>query len=97
MFWGLEIDAAQVTYDEISFLPEEFDPADYLEHLKEDLLQLQLPNGDIVDVGWLPEFDPTGAFHVTVVSAGDWDHPRRREQAGEVSELRRTLMALARG
>lgn len=96
-FWGLEIDAALVTYDEISFLPEDFDPADHLEHLKEDLVQVQLPSGDIVDAGWLPEFDPTGAFHVTVVSEGDWERPRQRVTVRDVAELRRLLGVFARG
>lgn len=31
------------------------------------------------------------------MSVRGWDHPRRFEHLGEVSELRRTLMALARG
>ena len=94
-FWGLEIDAALVTYDEISFLPEEFDPVDHLEHLKEDLLQLRLPNGDIVDAGWLPEFDPTGTFHVAVVIEGDWEHPRQHVQVRDVAALRRALVGFA--
>lgn len=96
-FWGLEIDAALVTYDEISFLPEDFDPTDHLEHLKEDLLQVRLPSGDIVDVGWLPEFDPAGAFHLTVVGEADWERPHQHVQVRGVAALRRALIGFARG
>jgi len=42
-----------------------------LEHLDEDILQVSLPNGLTVDVGWYPACDEDGAFKV-VVYRGHW-------------------------
>ncbi len=42
----------------------------------EDLLQLHDEHRKLVlDVGWNPEAAPTGAFHLTLVRDGDWEHP----------------------
>jgi hypothetical protein len=42
------------------------------EMLTQDILQVCLPTGEVIDVGWWPEFDPAGSFHI-VVFQGDWD------------------------
>lgn len=41
------------------------------EYLDQDILQVSLPNGVTIDVGWYPESDPTGSFRI-VVYRGDW-------------------------
>jgi hypothetical protein len=34
--------------------------------LSEDLLEVSLPSGRTIDVGWYPEHDPSGAYRVTL-------------------------------
>jgi hypothetical protein len=41
--------------------------------LSQDVLQIDLPTGQTIDVGWLPAFDPKGSFQI-VVFEGDWDN-----------------------
>jgi len=45
------------------------------ERLSNDILQVSLPSGIVIQVGWHPRFDPTGCFRIVVVE-GDWDNPR---------------------
>lgn len=45
------------------------------ERLSQDILQAALPNGIVVDVGWLPRFDPSGMFRIVVIRGEDWDTP----------------------
>jgi hypothetical protein len=60
------------------------------QRLSEDILQVVLPTGYLIDVGWLPSFDPSGTFRITV-SLGDWDnqviHPIDTKNAFEVAYL----------
>ena len=35
-------------------------------YLREDLLELDLPSGLSIDVGWYPEGDPSGAYRIVV-------------------------------
>jgi hypothetical protein len=54
----INIPGCQITgtlYDQ--YLPEDLD---------QDILQVRLPNGLTIDVGWYPEGDPNGAFKVVV-------------------------------
>ena len=34
--------------------------------LLQDLLEIELPDGKIIDVGWYPEHDPTGRYRITL-------------------------------
>ena len=40
-------------------------------YLREDLLEIDLPSGLTIDVGWYPEGDPKGAYRI-VVFQGYW-------------------------
>ena len=40
-------------------------------YLREDLLEIDLPSGVTIDVGWYPEGDPEGAYRI-VVFKGYW-------------------------
>jgi hypothetical protein len=48
------------------------------ECLDSELLQMELPNGVFIDVGWYPSGDPHGAFYVTAFLSS-WDHRLKRE------------------
>ena len=39
-----------------------YDPA----YLVQDILEIDLPNGITIDVGWHPESDPSGSFRIVV-------------------------------
>ena len=43
--------------------------------LNEDLFQMDLGDGRLLDIGWYPEFDPNGYFRVQVIHNGNWDSP----------------------
>jgi len=43
------------------------------EWLTQDILQVYLPNGQTIDVGWSPEFDLNGRFQVVVCDHG-WNN-----------------------
>jgi hypothetical protein len=34
------------------------------DELSQDLLTVVLPNGVMIEVGWFPENDPSGSFHI---------------------------------
>jgi len=37
-----------------------------LEHMDQDIIEVDLPNGLTIDVGWFPEYDPRGQFRIVV-------------------------------
>ena len=43
--------------------------------LNEDLFQMDLGDGRLLDIGWYPEFDPNGYFRVQVIYNGNWNSP----------------------
>jgi hypothetical protein len=49
----------------------EIHPPDDLPLLTQDMLEVELPNGVIIDVGWYPEHDPNGEYGIAVFQ----DHP----------------------
>ena len=44
-----------------------------LDDLDQDILEVELENGLVIDVGWIPENDPTGAYRI-VVYHQYWDN-----------------------
>jgi len=57
-----------------------------LSELREDMLDIALPTGIRIDVGWWPAWDPTGEFVVTVY-ASDWDHPIEQFFTKDLNEM----------
>lgn len=90
-FWGVEIGRGQVVYDDISFLPDEFDPALYDDYLKEDLLQIVFDGGWTLDVSWRPSFDRDGAFHIWLVRDDDWETPVLRLMESGVLPVKQAM------
>lgn len=62
--------------------------------LKEDLLQVEYPNGCLVDVGWYPEFDIKGYFKIMIIKDFDWDNPRKSVQCKNLSSLFKGLQLI---
>lgn len=59
--------------------------------LKEDLAQIEYPNGNILDIGWYPEFSVSGAFVISVVQNGDWEGPIFQAKCNAMAELAQTI------
>ena len=60
--------------------------------LTEDIFQVQLSNGNVLDVGWYPENDPEGEFMAVVVPPlgngwYDWDNPVSRIETSSLDLL----------
>ena len=55
--------------------PDELE-GDFIDFLTEDMAQLVSPDGYFtVDVGWLPEGNPSGAYICVIVRDQKWDRP----------------------
>lgn len=48
---------------------------EFIDELKEDLLQVSFPGNQMIDIGWYPEFCENGSFRVVLISGPGWDHP----------------------
>lgn len=91
MFWNIDIKNGNVTYDDISFLTEEFNSKDQVDYLKEDMLQIEFPEDILFDVGWRPSFDEEGAFYVSVIKGLDWESPILQKKVSNITEVRKVL------
>ncbi|OGQ82488.1 MAG: hypothetical protein A3F90_08865 [Deltaproteobacteria bacterium RIFCSPLOWO2_12_FULL_60_19] len=67
------------------------DPA----YLVQDMLEIDLPNGITIDVGWYPESDPAGSFQV-VVFRDHWDNQLREPfETKSIEDVTREVKRLA--
>ncbi|MEZ3139535.1 MULTISPECIES: hypothetical protein [unclassified Citrobacter] len=55
--------------------------------LKEDMLQVEFPNGYVLDVGWRPSFDINGKFYIYLIKDFDWEEPVYSGSAGDIDSL----------
>ena len=57
--------------------------------LLQDLLEIDLPRGRTIDVGWYPEHDPTGAYRIRMYEDAPIDFIREESTAyvGEVLKI----------
>ncbi|AML60247.1 hypothetical protein AXX16_4581 [Serratia rubidaea] len=58
-----------------------------LDNLKEDMLQVEFPDGYILDVGWKPSFNINGKFYIYMIKDFDWDNPFYFSDAKDLSSL----------
>lgn len=54
--------------------------------LSEDLLEIELPSGRIIDVGWYPEHDPEGAYRI-LLYRGHTGFPLDERHATEIDDV----------
>jgi hypothetical protein len=80
-----------ITLDDMSHLDQSSDPSFILDDLKEDLFQASFPLGQILDIGWYPEFCERGCFIVALISEQNWDTPIHLENASTWKELERAI------
>lgn len=60
----------------------------HINDLKEDMLQVEFPEGYILDVGWRPSFEIDGKFHIVLIKDLDWTSPMYSETAENVIKLK---------
>lgn len=61
--------------------------SDQLDILKEDMLQVELEGGYLLDVGWRPSFSPEGEFKILLIKDFDWDNPVYSGEAKSMGAL----------
>ncbi|MCX4218931.1 MULTISPECIES: hypothetical protein [Pseudomonas] len=82
---------AKITLDDISQLDKTIDTSLEIENLKEDLFQATFPCGQILDIGWHPEFSTYGSFVISLIRNQDWQNPTHCEKAKNWAELKIAL------
>ena len=88
---SLEFLQGKVTYDELSML-QDSGVEHQAHHLKEDMLQVEYPNGFLIDVGWYPSFDAKGHFQIKVVKDYEWEFPTLTLTAQSIDSLIEQLL-----
>lgn len=84
--------SGSVVYWDMDQVNEEQPPQHQSEQLKEDLVQIEYPNGVLLDIGWYPSFDPSGEFIVSVIRNGNWELPLFRAAAKDFQSLRQQII-----
>lgn len=88
---SLDFIQGKITYDELSLL-QDFAIEHQVHNLKEDMLQVEYPDGFLLDVGWYPSFDIKGHFQIKVVKDHDWDCPTLTVTAQSIDTLGNLLL-----
>ncbi len=91
MFWDMDIKNGMVTYDDISFLTEDFNPQEQIDYLKEDMLQIAFSENLLLDVSWRPSLNKNGAFYVVMIKGGDWDNPIAQARVFDIVSVKKML------
>ncbi|EIC86322.1 hypothetical protein [Serratia sp. M24T3] len=76
-----ELDLSNI-FDELSSIDFSRGIDEQIMILDEDLLQLSLTSGYVVDVGWYPAFERDGNFVINRITNGCWDTPEYQNKAG---------------
>ncbi len=82
---------AKITFDDISHLDQAIEPSLLINNLKEDMFQATFPCGQILDIGWYPEFSTRGSFVISLIHNQDWQNPIHCEKAKNWAELKIAL------
>lgn len=83
---SLDIIDGKITYNELSIVDNGNSELSF-EFLKEDMLQIEYPKNILLDVGWYPSFDPSGAFQVRIIKKFRWASPEALLIAKSTNEL----------
>ncbi|WP_159514027.1 MULTISPECIES: hypothetical protein [Enterobacter] len=75
-----------IVFNEFS-LKKDIPLSKQLDELKEDMLQVEFPDGYILDVGWRPSFDVNGKFYIYLIKDCNWEEPVYSGSAEDVELL----------
>lgn len=68
-------DKGKIVFDDLSTIDISLGIENNIDDLKEDLLQVELANGNVLDVGWYSSSDIEGHFSVCIIKNYDWMEP----------------------
>ncbi|KMT53274.1 hypothetical protein [Pseudomonas fildesensis] len=88
---SLDFLQGRVTYDELSLL-QNLGIEHQLNDLKEDMLQVEYPDGFLLDVGWYPSFDIKGNFNIKIIKDYQWESPTLTLTAHSIDTLNKALL-----
>jgi len=80
----------KIVFDDLSTIDISLGIENNIDDLKEDLLQVKLANGNVLDVGWYPSSDIEGYFSVCIIKNYDWMEPfylKKCNQWNDLNEL----------
>jgi hypothetical protein len=60
-----------------------------------DIIQIEFGPRYTLDVGWYPEFDPTGHFLVQGIKDFDWLKPIAKKQCRSLASLKKAIEEIA--
>lgn len=84
----LEKSIGIITYDDFSTLDISLGITGNIDNLKEDLLQIEYPNSNLIlDLGWYPSFDEKGTFSLSIIKDFDWEKPIKIEKCKSFNSL----------
>lgn len=89
-----DVAPAKIIFDDLIL-----DPASSLEsqaewELKEDLFMAEFPNGCLLDVGWYPEFNPSGSFGIALNQTVFGWNPFMRRKCRSIGKLKKIVAEL---
>lgn len=85
----------KITFDGLD-LDESIPLADQVDSLREDMLQIEYGERFTLDVGWQPDFDPTGYFIVRVILDEDWEAPILEAKCSTIPDLKLVIEMAAK-
>jgi hypothetical protein len=84
----LNLEPSKILFWNFSELDIALAPQEQTANLTEDLAQVGLAHGVLLDIGWYPALRPDGEFVVLVVREGEWETPVARFTASTWDGLR---------
>jgi len=76
----------EIVFNEFS-LKKDIPLGKQLDELREDMLQVEFPDGYVLDVGWRPSFDVNGKFYIYLIKDFDWEEPVYSGDAEDIDSL----------
>lgn len=73
----LNVEGVRITFNNLDTICLDKPLSEQLYVLKEDLLQLEIGEDYLIDVGYYPEFSLDGEFKVLIIKGNDWSEPFR--------------------
>jgi hypothetical protein len=79
-----------ITFNDF-FISDDIPLENQLDELKEDMLQVEFPDGYLLDIGWRPSFEIDGQFNLALIKDFNWEDPVYLSSAKSLSELEENI------
>ncbi|MDR0229958.1 MAG: hypothetical protein LBI72_12985 [Flavobacteriaceae bacterium] len=81
-----------ITFNSLTHLDFGLATVEVIDWLKEDLLQVEFDNNQLLDIGWYPEFNIDGHFTVQLIADYNWETPLFKENCCTFKSLEDTVI-----